>query len=691
MAIKIASDQIQDNAVLTAAITDTAVTAAKLASGAAVANVGTGGISSTELGSDSVTQAKMADDSVGTAEMIDANVTAAKLASGAAVSNIGAGGITSNEMGSTAKNSALASKAWMEEVVSADESNPSASSVDIKTSLSFGTTTGVGGATIGATAGIPVLIEETGGADSGDWNNTDSRPAAIGGDAKLYRCEVFSTAGEEIVDANEKRVWAVITCDGTRLTTDAYTLRFMSGEYGSGNEGAYTMAQAFFIVYPQVTDLSNMTLGSNRLGIVSISKEAAGIATGQIGTGELALDAVTQAKMADDSVGTAEILNANVTAAKLASGAAVSNIGAGGITSNELGTGSVIAGKIATGGVSAAAQLAANVVETAKILDANVTAAKLASGAAVSNVGAGGITSNELATGSVIAGKIATGGVSAAAQLAANVVETAKILDANVTAAKLASGAAVSNVGAGGITSNELAAGSVTEAKMGSLLLSQIRNTESVGPLETKLGGILGSGAASLAAETALAVSEKAAPDMSVDVAAGTSFNENGDRFVLTTLQNVSVSAAPTAGNSRYDVVVMYGDELVTIRAGTPAATGSHTEPTLTTGDVKLAVVDVENGDTTIVDANIYDHRRRANCTRVAEKFAPSGSDVTLAFRTRRGDPQVFRNGLRGEQVAAAATDADQYTVDQLPEQDATMITFGASVSGDTILVDYEG
>jgi len=631
MAIKIASDQIQDNAVLTAAITDTAVTAAKLASGAAVANVGTGGISSTELGSDSVTQAKMADDSVGTAEMIDANVTAAKLASGAAVSNIGAGGITSNEMGSTAKNSALASKAWMEEVVSADESNPSASSVDIKTSLSFGTTTGVGGATIGATAGIPVLIEETGGADSGDWNNTDSRPAAIGGDAKLYRCEVFSTAGEEIVDANEKRVWAVITCDGTRLTTDAYTLRFMSGEYGSGNEGAYTMAQAFFIVYPQVTDLSNMTLGSNRLGIVSISKEAAGIATGQIGTGELALDAVTQAKMADDSVGTAEILNANVTAAKLASGAAVSNIGAGGITSNELGTGSVIAGKIATGGVSAAAQLAANVVETAKILDANVTAAKLASGAAVSNVGAGGITSNELA------------------------------------------------------------AGSVTEAKMGSLLLSQIRNTESVGPLETKLGGILGSGAASLAAETALAVSEKAAPDMSVDVAAGTSFNENGDRFVLTTLQNVSVSAAPTAGNSRYDVVVMYGDELVTIRAGTPAATGSHTEPTLTTGDVKLAVVDVENGDTTIVDANIYDHRRRANCTRVAEKFAPSGSDVTLAFRTRRGDPQVFRNGLRGEQVAAAATDADQYTVDQLPEQDATMITFGASVSGDTILVDYEG
>jgi hypothetical protein len=631
MAIKIASDQIQDNAVLTAAITDTAVTAAKLASGAAVANVGTGGISSTELGSDSVTQAKMADDSVGTAEMIDANVTAAKLASGAAVSNIGAGGITSNELGSTAKSSALASKAWMEEVVSADESNPSASSVDIKTSLSFGTTTGVGGATIGATAGIPVLIEETGGADSGDWNNTDSRPAAIGGDAKLYRCEVFSTAGEEIVDANEKRVWAVITCDGTRLTTDAYTLRFMSGEYGSGNEGAYTMAQAFFIVYPQVTDLSNMTLGSNRLGIVSISKEAAGIATGQIGTGELALDAVTQAKMADDSVGTAEILNANVTAAKLASGAAVSNIGAGGITSNELGTGSVIAGKIATGGVSAAAQLAANVVETAKILDANVTAAKLASGAAVSNVGAGGITSNELA------------------------------------------------------------AGSVTEAKMGSLLLSQIRNTESVGPLETKLGGILGSGAASLAAETALAVSEKAAPDMSVDVAAGTSFNENGDRFVLTTLQNVSVSAAPTAGNSRYDVVVMYGDELVTIRAGTPAATGSHTEPTLTTGDVKLAVVDVENGDTTIVDANIYDHRRRANCTRVAEKFAPSGSDVTLAFRTRRGDPQVFRNGLRGEQVAAAATDADQYTVDQLPEQDATMITFGASVSGDTILVDYEG
>lgn len=44
----------------------------------------------------------IADSAITTAKLANANVTAAKLASGAAVSNIGAGGITSNELASSA-------------------------------------------------------------------------------------------------------------------------------------------------------------------------------------------------------------------------------------------------------------------------------------------------------------------------------------------------------------------------------------------------------------------------------------------------------------------------------------------------------------------------------------------------------------------------------------------------------------
>jgi len=58
-----------DGTVTTAKIVDANVTAAKLASGAAVSNIGTGGITATELASNAVT----------TAKILDANVTLAKL------------------------------------------------------------------------------------------------------------------------------------------------------------------------------------------------------------------------------------------------------------------------------------------------------------------------------------------------------------------------------------------------------------------------------------------------------------------------------------------------------------------------------------------------------------------------------------------------------------------------------------
>jgi hypothetical protein len=62
---------------------DGTVTAAKMAAGAAVSNIGTGGITANELASNAVT----------TAKILDANVTAAKMASGAARANFGAGAV----------------------------------------------------------------------------------------------------------------------------------------------------------------------------------------------------------------------------------------------------------------------------------------------------------------------------------------------------------------------------------------------------------------------------------------------------------------------------------------------------------------------------------------------------------------------------------------------------------------------
>lgn len=58
---------------------DGSVTAAKMATGAAVANIGAGGITNNELASNAVTTAKIADANVTTAKIADANVTPAKL------------------------------------------------------------------------------------------------------------------------------------------------------------------------------------------------------------------------------------------------------------------------------------------------------------------------------------------------------------------------------------------------------------------------------------------------------------------------------------------------------------------------------------------------------------------------------------------------------------------------------------
>jgi hypothetical protein len=715
MAIKLLGDQIADAAIDSAHITTGAVDAGHLAAdvvdGSKMADnavdsehINTGAIDPGHLAALAVTTAKIAADAVDGTKIADDAINSEHLA---------AGGIDAEHMSTAAKSDVLASKAWMEEVVSADQADPTASTVDIKAALSFGTTAGVLGD--GNTAGIPVLFAEVGGADTGDWHIANGRPAAIGGDAKLYRVEVFSTSGEEIIDATSQRVWAVITCDGSgRLTTDAYTLRFMSGEYGSGNEAAYTMGEAFFLVYPNVTDLSNMTLGSNRLGTVSVSKEAAGIATGQIGTGQLAADAVTGAKLADAAVDSEHITTGAIDSGHLAADVVDgTKLADAAVDSEHITTGAIDPGHMAALAIETAAiaalavttaKIAADAIDGTKLADAAVDSEHITTGAVdpghlaalaveTAKIAALAVTTAKIAADAIDGTKLADNAVDSE-HITAGAVDTAHLGNLQVTTAKIAADAIDgTKLADDAVDSEHLAAGSIDEEHFSAAALALMSGgSDLVGPLEAMIGGFVGSAFAVLTNEPNLRVNEKGTtPDMSVDIASGDAYDDAGTKYNNASLSNVAIGTAPAAGGeSRYDVVVMTADDTFAIRVGTETTTGSQVEPSLSAGDIKLAVVLVTNGNTSIVDAAIFDHRRRSNCVSIAETFSPSGSDVTLAFRTRRGDPSVYRNGARIELVSSTPSDADQYTVDQDAEADGTVITGGASWAGSTILVDYE-
>lgn len=131
----------------------------------------------------------------------------------------------------------------------------------------------------------------------------------------------------------------------------------------------------------------------------AISHTAAMIGTDQVGTDEIAPNAVT---------GT-EIANLAVTAAKIANNT---------ITATQIANDTITGTQIATNAITSA-ELADNAVDTAAIADLAVTAAKIANDT---------ITATQLAANSV-----------GSSELANNAVDTAAILDAAVTLAKFAS------------------------------------------------------------------------------------------------------------------------------------------------------------------------------------------------------------------------------------------------------------
>lgn len=170
----------------------------------------------------------------------------------------------------------------------------------------------------------------------------------------------------------------------------------------AGGSGISTVAGATDTVIVHLNvDNSTVEINTDILRIKDAGVTAAKIATGAVGTTQLADSAVTDVKLAANAVTTAKILDSNVTNAKLA-------------------TDSVTTIKIAGLAVTDA-KLAADSVITAKIANLAVTDTKLAA---------------DSVTTAKIAGLAVTD-----AKLAADSVTTAKILNSNVTTAKIADSA----------------------------------------------------------------------------------------------------------------------------------------------------------------------------------------------------------------------------------------------------------
>jgi|694.fasta_scaffold02901_16 hypothetical protein len=170
----------------------------------------------------------------------------------------------------------------------------------------------------------------------------------------------------------------------------------------AGGSGISTVAGATDTVTVHLNvDNSTVEINTDILRIKDAGVTAAKIATGAVGTTQLADSAVTDVKLAANAVTTAKILDSNVTNAKLA-------------------TDSVTTIKIAGLAVTDA-KLAADSVITAKIANLAVTDTKLAA---------------DSVTTAKIAGLAVTD-----AKLAADSVTTAKILNSNVTTAKIADSA----------------------------------------------------------------------------------------------------------------------------------------------------------------------------------------------------------------------------------------------------------
>jgi hypothetical protein len=164
------------------------------------------------------------------------------------------------------------------------------------------------------------------------------------------------------------------------------------------------------------------------------------LATNSVTADAIAADAVGASELANDAVDTAAIADLAVTAAKLADGAvATAKLGDLAVTDAKIAATTITYGKLnlADGSVPGSkltdvtvtsAKLATDAVTTGAITDLNVTTAKIADSA---------VTTAKVADGAITTAKVDAAGLAAAA-IATDAITTGKVLDGAITAAKLA-------------------------------------------------------------------------------------------------------------------------------------------------------------------------------------------------------------------------------------------------------------
>lgn len=332
-----------------------------------------GSIQSADIGDGQVVSAKIAADAIDGSKIADNAVDSEHIASGA---------IDDAHLSSGAKSGVLGSKRILQLVATADLSDPDAATKTISswpetTEFPFTTTAGIIGD--GSVVGIPVLLELTAG-NSGQAHgfNTNSSKVWLGQKGR-YAAQVYNTDGSRLTDPDNggNDVWAVITAS-ERTTGGTYTIRFYSDEWGSGSgelvlAHPVTVANAYSLVYPQIVTLSDMALDALRSDSVMLSRVAAGIAAGTVGTAQLADDAVTVDKLADHAVAANHIKDGAVGTVALADNAVTeAKILDSSISSTKLNDGAVTNGKIG-----------ADAVDGSKIADDSIAAEHIADGAIV--------------------------------------------------------------------------------------------------------------------------------------------------------------------------------------------------------------------------------------------------------------------------------------------------------------------
>jgi hypothetical protein len=349
-------------------------------------------VTATQIAANSVTTSELATDAVETLNITDANVTEAKLATGAVTTDkLGANSVTSakiatNAVGSTeiAQNSILTkhiddNQVGIDQLNVTDGTSGQALTTDGAGTLSFSTVasslSGASDTDITSPSSGQILVHD--GTDSFD-------NVSISGDATLDNAGALTIATNAItstmiaqnsiltkhIDDNQVGIDQLNVTDGTSgqvLTTDgAGALSFSTVSSGSASDSFKTIAISgqSDVVADSSTDTLTLAAGTG----ITLTTNASTDTITITGTTGLSANSVTATEIATGAVGTSELAATSVSAGSYtnaditvdadgritaASNGTSSGLSANSVTATEIATGAVGASELAATGVSA--------------------------------------------------------------------------------------------------------------------------------------------------------------------------------------------------------------------------------------------------------------------------------------------------------------------------------------------------